>query len=302
VIVFVDDLDRCSEQRIMDVLQAIILVLAPARFFVILGIDTEMINRAITQFYTTDDKPPPTWFPRQYLKKILQLSFHLPSIEKTEREQLVASMFSQTSIDELKKKTTEKSKEAERADPDKLLLPLIMNRELFVKHDTSLEKGKIDIREELVEDTPQELAAFYDYQGCLEDNPREIKRAINVHRLMKFMMQKHGVKGEWTEKRQRQFVRWVLFCICWPELVGYALREARKKQTDGDVLKLCVDKYEIEVKSGQRRQRLSHIKAKNRDDLLSADIDEAFIFVAFSTLLVEDVNDKDSEKPFPVKA
>ena len=30
--------------------------------------------------------------------------------------------------------------------------------------------------------------------------------------------------GAWTVQRQRQLVRWVLFCIGWPELVGYALR------------------------------------------------------------------------------
>lgn len=292
VVVFIDDLDRCSEQRIMEVLQAIILVLAPARFFVILGIDTEMIYRAIHQYYTTDDKPPPSWFPRQYLKKILQLSFHLPSIEKTEREQLVTSLFSQASINELNKRTDEKPEGGEPSHSDISQLSLIVNRALLVEDDTQIEKQQVDIREELVEDTPYELAAFYDYQECLEDNPREIKRAINVHRLMKFMIQKHGVKiGGWTEQRQRQLVRWVLFCICWPELVVYALSEAEKKQADGDVLKLCVDKHGGKIKSTQRWQRLSHIEAKNGDNLLPADIDDAFIFVACSTLLVEDVKE-----------
>ena len=42
------------------------------------------------------------------------------------------------------------------------------------------------------------------------------------------------------------------------------------------------------------------IKAQKEDDMLPADIDEAFIFVAFSSLLVEDVSDEDSEKPFQV--
>jgi Cdc6-like AAA superfamily ATPase len=258
VVVCIDDLDRCSEQRIMEVLQAIILVLVPAKFFIILGIDTEMIYRAINQCYTTDGTSPPQWFARQYLKKILQLSFHLPSVEKTEREQLVASLFSQASIDEFTKKTGKETGGGEPSAPDKTLPNLIVSNDLLMEHDTPIEKHKGDVHEEWVEDTANELAAFLDYQECLEDNPREIKRAINVHKLMKFMMQKHGVQmGSWTEQRQRQLVRWVLFCTCWPELVASALREAGNKKGNDDVLKLCIDKHQAEIKSIDRRRRLS---------------------------------------------
>jgi KAP-like P-loop domain-containing protein len=47
VVVFIDDLDRCSDDKIMEILQAINLILGESEFFVFLGIDTAMIHRAI---------------------------------------------------------------------------------------------------------------------------------------------------------------------------------------------------------------------------------------------------------------
>lgn len=141
----------------------------------------------------------------------------------------------------------------------------------------------------MVLDTPHELAAFREYQGCLDDNPREIKRAVNIHRLMKLMMQKHGLSGGgWTIQRQRQLVRWVLFCTCWPELVGHSLRLAGQGDSDEDVLKRCTDEHASVVKDPQRRERLTAIVAQDGDELPPETIDTVLKFVARSSLLVEE--------------
>ncbi|MGH8573502.1 MAG: P-loop NTPase fold protein, partial [Gammaproteobacteria bacterium] len=47
VVVFIDDLDRCSDERVLETLQAINLLLTESGFYVFLGIDTEMIINAI---------------------------------------------------------------------------------------------------------------------------------------------------------------------------------------------------------------------------------------------------------------
>ncbi|MBE9472627.1 MAG: hypothetical protein IMY75_11030 [Chloroflexi bacterium] len=287
VVVFIDDLDRCSEERIMEILQAIILVLAPAEFFVFLGIDTGMIYRAINEHYTTDGKPPERSFSRQYLRKILQLSFHLPSIEKAEREKLLNALFSKESVNGL---MTDPAEQGKSSGPP----PETESRLLSLRVDLSLLReadAPLLAHEEMVLDTPYELAAFRDYQDCLDDNPREIKRAVNIHRLMKLMMQKHGLSGGgWTIQRQRQLVRWVLFCTCWPELVGHALRLAEKGDSDEDVLKRCTDEKASVVRDPQRRERLKAIGVhQDGDELPPQTIDTALKFVARSSLLVEEV-------------
>ncbi len=287
VVVFIDDLDRCSEERIMEILQAIILVLAPAEFFVFLGIDTGMIYRAINEHYTTDGKPPERSFPRQYLRKILQLSFHLPSIEKAEREKLLNALFSKESVNGLMTDPAEQGKSpGPPPETESSLPPLRVDLSLLREADAPLLAN-----EEMVLDTPYELAAFRDYQDCLDDNPREIKRAVNIHRLMKLMMQKHGLSGGgWTIQRQRQLVRWVLFCTCWPELVGHALRLGEKGDSDEDVLKRCKDEKASVVRDPQRRERLKAIGVhQDGDELPPPTIDTALKFVARSSLLVEEV-------------
>jgi hypothetical protein len=51
VVVYIDDLDRCSDEKIMEVLQAINLILGNSELFVFLGMDTDMIYRAIRSHY-----------------------------------------------------------------------------------------------------------------------------------------------------------------------------------------------------------------------------------------------------------
>ncbi|MDJ0816724.1 MAG: P-loop NTPase fold protein [Desulfobacterales bacterium] len=293
VVVFIDDLDRCSEERIMEILQAIILVLAPANFFVFLGIDTDMIYRAIREHYTTDGNPPARSFPRHYLRKILQLSFHLPPIEKTERENLLDTLFSKESVDDiLTSQTMAGDTHALPKGSESSLPPLRVDLSLLRETDALMRKERLFADEEMVMDTPHELAAFRAYQDCLDDNPREIKRAVNIHRLMKLMMQKQGLPDSgWTIQRQRQLVRWVLFCTCWPELVGHALRIAEQGDSDTDVLQSCSDEYAAEVKDPKRRERLKAIAAQDSDELPPATVDSHLKFVARSSLLVEEVDE-----------
>jgi len=291
VVVFIDDLDRCSEERIMEILQAIILVLAQAEFFVFLGIDTDMIYRAINEHYTADGKPPARSFAPQYLRKILQLSFHLPPIGPAEREKLLKTFFSEESIKALAEIRRRRRKGPSRQEPGPSGLPRFrVKSSLERETDAPLHEAPLPGPEEMVLDTGDELAAFGDYESCLDDNPREIKRAINIHRLMKFMMQQHGLpEGGWTKQRQRQLVRWVVFCTCWPELVGFALELAERRDSREDVLTRCAKQYASEVNDVLRRERLASIAAKEENDELPAEaVDDSFRFVARSSMLVKE--------------
>jgi predicted KAP-like P-loop ATPase len=79
LVVFIDDLDRCSDDKIMEILQAINLILGESDFFVFLGVDTEMLYRAIQEHYTRNhtDRKLLEHFAANYLRKIIQLSFHI---------------------------------------------------------------------------------------------------------------------------------------------------------------------------------------------------------------------------------
>ena len=92
VIVYIDDLDRCSETKIMEILQAINLVLGGSEFFVFVGMNMEIIERAIQAYYK--DKAVDE-LAEYYLSKIVQISFELP--KRPDLDNYLSSLFSQQS-------------------------------------------------------------------------------------------------------------------------------------------------------------------------------------------------------------
>ncbi|KAH9294881.1 hypothetical protein KI387_038469 [Taxus chinensis] len=76
IIAFVDDLDRCQESVILQVLSAINLVLAECQISVVLGMDKSLIERAIMQKF--GDKQNSKQLADKYLQKIIQVPLDLP--------------------------------------------------------------------------------------------------------------------------------------------------------------------------------------------------------------------------------
>ncbi len=90
------------------------------------------------------------------------------------------------------------------------------------------------VRLDAVEDTTHELWAFRQLAELVPTNPRELKRLVNVHRLVKLVLKGAGIRPSSVE--QRLLVGWLLFCFDQPTraavLVARARREAEFGQSD----------------------------------------------------------------------
>ncbi|GLJ18774.1 hypothetical protein SUGI_0335250 [Cryptomeria japonica] len=88
IVVFVDDLDRCQENVILQILSAINLVLAACEINVVLGMDKRMIENAIIKKFGNQHNKPPNKcneaLADKYLRKIIQLPLDLPDPSHTE--------------------------------------------------------------------------------------------------------------------------------------------------------------------------------------------------------------------------
>ncbi|KAH9320374.1 hypothetical protein KI387_043970 [Taxus chinensis] len=87
IIVFVDDLDRCQDTVILQVLSAVNLVLAVCEINVILGMDKKMIARAIANKFQDSNNPQiidPVDLADKYISKIVQLPLALPDADDVE--------------------------------------------------------------------------------------------------------------------------------------------------------------------------------------------------------------------------
>jgi KAP family P-loop domain len=102
IVLYIDDLDRCSPQQVVDVLQAVHLLLALELFVVVVGVDPRWLLRALRRQYramlTTGSRPAgpdPQWevtTPQDYLEKIFNIPFSLPRMSPASFERLVRSV------------------------------------------------------------------------------------------------------------------------------------------------------------------------------------------------------------------
>jgi KAP-like P-loop domain-containing protein len=99
IILFVDDLDRCEPEKVVDVLQAVHLLLAYPLFGVVVGVDQRCLKQSLRIRFkglltpehrngsgvkeglvSDEDELPAT--PLDYLEKIFHVPFHLPPMDE----------------------------------------------------------------------------------------------------------------------------------------------------------------------------------------------------------------------------
>lgn len=85
--VFIDDLDRCSPERTIQVLDAIKLFVDVEGCIYILGLDVDVVQRAIIHKYQDDPVAQ-----REYMSKIIQLPFQLPPLTRDEMREFLRQL------------------------------------------------------------------------------------------------------------------------------------------------------------------------------------------------------------------
>ena len=100
IVLYIDDLDRCPPKRVVEVLQAVHLLLAFKLFVVVVAVDPRWLRRALEVHFpdllltekTRDDHVMRRATPRDYLEKIFQIPFTLPSLEASVGGAYLASL------------------------------------------------------------------------------------------------------------------------------------------------------------------------------------------------------------------
>jgi hypothetical protein len=83
LVVFVDDLDRCSPENIREVFEAIRVYLDAPGFVFVIGYDAAVVN---DRLLNSADGAATPW--RAYLEKIIQVDFHLPTPDADQLQRL----------------------------------------------------------------------------------------------------------------------------------------------------------------------------------------------------------------------
>lgn len=99
IVLYIDDLDRCAPEKVLEVLEAVHLLLALPLFVVVVGVDPRWLKRSLRHSYRKlgdrrRDGPDPYLdsMPIEYLEKIFQIPFIVPPMTATGFTDLIASL------------------------------------------------------------------------------------------------------------------------------------------------------------------------------------------------------------------
>jgi hypothetical protein len=101
IILYIDDLDRCPTEKVMEVLQAVHLILAYPLFVVVVGVDPRWLLHSLGSTFAAfqsdrqhigADAEEWRTTPQNYLEKIFQIPFSLRSMTETGFGQLMAGL------------------------------------------------------------------------------------------------------------------------------------------------------------------------------------------------------------------
>ena len=193
LVVLIDDLDRCSPQRIVENLEAIKLFLNVEKTAFIIAADEAIITDAVYSAYTTslDNRTlqEKKNLGNDYLEKLIQVPYKLPRLSAMEVETyinmlLCKSCLKEEEFEELRLKFQDFVAENKNSIFDwEKIAPLIKNEEI---------KKKIQPLANFMAPVSDIIAS------CMEGNPRLIKRFLNAYELRTNLLEVGGLDDQKT--------------------------------------------------------------------------------------------------------
>lgn len=195
VILYIDDLDRCPPLRVVEVLEAVQLLLKTNLFIVVLAIDVRFITRALETVYKgiLTRRGSPSGL--DYIEKIIQIPYRIqpieekavgnylekqmkvapkPTTEGTEAEETTTAVTG-TTTDEASSSTEETERTQERSEQDT---------------EQQDDDGREHDEEQLIDTIEISQPEFESMKTCCQQvtmTPRAIKRLANVYKLLKII-------------------------------------------------------------------------------------------------------------------
>ena len=207
IVLYIDDLDRCSPRQVVDILQAVHLLLAFDLFVVVVGVDPRWLMHSLRQQYqenmgdpdraTRGDLEDWTASPIDYLEKIFNIPFVLPSMGTAGLESLIRHLSREPS------RRTSQSEAGSLGNSLTSVVDGVALRNSEVEDgDTHLDHADVQV-EDIPVDLASEVGAILDGRpiaarglteaeldllaslGPLIETPRSAKRMLNIYRTLR---------------------------------------------------------------------------------------------------------------------
>lgn len=253
VVVFIDDLDRCSPGTVAQVIEAMNLFLSadfPDCYFVV-GMDAQVVAASMEVAYENLDKKLKGvtrsygslgWY---FMDKFIQLQFNIPNMTPNQRSTYLTKLFGR----EAKKLDTQQADELDNVEKqlEENLNSNALRPEQLPEQAKELAKLRLDrplawqrLSHTLIKTSAQQLSddnptlqKYLDrYEPFLGVSPRAIKRFANLFRfysLSQLSRQSQGLPA----CSPAALARWLVIMLRWPQAVRWIQWEGDAKLSAG---------------------------------------------------------------------
>lgn len=304
IVIFIDDLDRCSPDKVADLTGAINLFLAGEfkNCIFVLGMDPEIVaasleeahSKMISKLPSGAKNTPIGW---RFMDKFVQLPLVIPLADKDSLDNYVRSLLSDyigiEKIDEkVKNDINEELPKVEDFTQIGALVKkytekynLNEDQQLCINHvlTQNVRFKKVDYGVASFSDKNSEILSLV--KGVAPEfsrNPRDLKRFFNIFRFLYFLKWAREEDGK-PSLSLEQLCRWIVLSMKWPEVERW-LRYSYGRQEGW-----AQEEKEIST-STNRLQQLETIgaRSKNLDDWLSEIKDKLKLTVENNPWIADD--------------
>lgn len=182
IVLYIDDLDRCDDAKVIDVLQAVHLLLAFPLFVVIVAVDSRWLAHALQSHYpalagfpSLDRKAAAQ--PEDYLEKIFQVPFWVQDLDCASRGRIVHGLLGAHVRVESRAGGVQNDNNVRVGDEEAKVLKVMLEPR----------NGPPLLDAKALTVTRDELAFLDRLTPLMGDTPRSIKRFVNVYQLVKLL-------------------------------------------------------------------------------------------------------------------
>lgn len=255
IVLYIDDLDRCADDKVVKVLEAIHLLLAFELFVVVVGVDSRWITNSLVKecglSQKENDKPTDKATPYDYLEKIFQIPFKIKPLSKSNKTNLINELLKSEikedseEIQESEKIENNKEDEVNISDQQNSEPNLPKNTpqstepspedEPPIPPKTDEDKNKIEDNYEKMKFSKKEIEFMEELVEYVGETPRTIKRYINIYRIIKNHQEIKSVSDNEDEYK----LILVILCLVFTD-IEYLVDESKgsKSKLSSDILNI----------------------------------------------------------------
>ncbi|MEA5619091.1 P-loop NTPase fold protein [Cronbergia sp. UHCC 0137] len=270
IVLYIDDLDRCPPNRVVEVLEAVQLLLKTKLFIVVMAIDDRYVNRALENVYRGVLKRRGNPSGVDYLEKIIQIPYRMRSIsEKDILGEYLGSLleieeeFNSEKVSVTKKTQPQQSnsqvENSQFAQSFSVSENLDINQTQFAQsfsipenldldQSANIKKPKEELRE-IIKFTRAEFDLIQECCQHVDMTPRTAKRFINICKILKIIWSPTSNDRRWKNEPKLEVKQTVMAFLAlagrYPNQMRNVLEEIHLRFEKNRQSEMSINKEEI---------------------------------------------------------